>query len=171
MNLKPSNPRRVFHPLGQILIGGALFLLLGTAASAERFYLSSEKEHVRYGPFEFQDGSKVDLAGQTYAIQKEPPPGGGELEKKLQSIILPEINLSKAKVEIVVQYLQQRSIELDPAKKGVNLILKLDGKPADQLPEITFSGKQVSLLDALKVLTQVAGMTYRFDGRLVFIEP
>jgi hypothetical protein len=51
------------------------------------------------------------------------------------------------------------------------MILKLDGVPTDQLPKITFTARQINLLDALKVLTQVAGLTYRFDGEIVFIEP
>ena len=171
MNFTPSNSRSASCSSGLILLGAALFLSLGTAARAEKFYLASEVENVRYGPFEFRDGAKIALADRAFVIEKEVEPAASDTEKKLQSIILPSMSLSNAKVEIVLQFLQQRSIELDPAKKGVNLILKLDGKPADQLSEITFSGKQISLLEALKVVTQVAGMTYRIDGNIVFIEP
>ena len=100
-----------------------------------------------------------------------PAADGMDLEKKLESIMLPKIELFNAQIGIVVQYLQQRSIELDPAKKGVNIVLKLGAKPADQVPLITFNAREISLLEALKAVTQLTGLGYRLDGNMVFIEP
>ena len=100
-----------------------------------------------------------------------PPSPGASIESKLQAIVLPSIDLSDAKIELVVQFLNMRGAELDPAKQGVPIVLKLKGKPADQIPPVTFHGKQVALLDALKAVTLAAGLTYRVDGNLVVIEP
>ena len=128
MNLLKSTPRLSIPPLGKALLGAALFLSLGTATQAEKFFLAIEGGGVQYGPVEYQEGAKMVVADKTFVMVKESAPGGGDMEQKLQSIILPSINLSNAKVEIVVQFLQQRSIELDTSspKKGVSLVLKLD---------------------------------------------
>ena len=91
-------------------------------------------------------------------------------ESKLRAIILPSIDLNHAPIELVVQLLNARGAELDPAKQGVPIILKLKGKPADQIPQVTFHGKQVSLLDAIKAVTLSAGLAYRIDGNFVVIE-
>ena len=100
-----------------------------------------------------------------------PPSPGASVESKLQAIVLPSIDLSDAKIELVVQFLNMRGAELDPAKQGVPIVLKLKGKPADQIPQVTFHGKQVSLLDAIKAVTLSAGLAYRIDGNFVVIEP
>ena len=100
-----------------------------------------------------------------------PAIGGVDLENQLQTLILPSIDLSNARIDLVVQLLKMRSTELDPAKKGVNIVLKLDGKTADQIPPVSLHAKQISLLDSLKAVTQLAGLAYRIDGNMVFIEP
>jgi len=86
----------------------------------------------------------------------------------------------------------------DPTKRGVNIILHLNPaggaaapKPAaapdedlfgapqpaaggaggGQTYEITFTARYISLLQALKIITQVAGLKYRIDGDIVMIVP
>jgi general secretion pathway protein D len=51
--------------------------------------------------------------------------------RKLAEIIVPKLDFQNATIREVVDYLQQRSkaldtIEVDPARKGVNIVLKLD---------------------------------------------
>ena len=73
---------------------------------------------------------------------------------------------------MVIQLLQQRSFELDPLRpqKGVNFVLK-PGAVTESSALITLSLKQATLLDTLKLVTEVAGLSYRFEGELVVIEP
>ena len=52
----------------------------------------------------------------------------------------------------------------------MNFVLK-PGVASESSPLITLSLKQASLLDTLKMVAEVAGLTYRFDGDLVVIEP
>jgi len=172
MNPHTSRPRATSNHLGKTLAGAVLCLSLGFAAQAGQFFLGPEGGGVRYGPFEYQDGAKVVIANQSFVLTTvKAVAGGTELEKQLQSIILPTVSLSGANIGLVVQLLQQRSAELDPAKKGVRIVLKLDGKPVSQIPLITFSAQQISLLETIRTVTQLADLTYRIDGDIVFIEP
>ena len=99
-----------------------------------------------------------------------PPSPGASVESKLQAIVLPSIELSDAKIELVVQFLNMRGAELDPAKQGVPIVLKLEGKPANQIPQVTFHGKQISLLDSIKAVTLLADLTYQIDGNVVVLK-
>ena len=167
-----TDPSRSSVRLVQILLTTALFLALGAAAPAEQFYLAPAGSTAQYGPFEYQEGAPIAIAGNTYVLKKSSTMASATaLEKKLQSILLPSVELSGAKIGDVVQFLQMRSVELDPAKKGVHMVLKLNGKPADQIPLISFAAKQISLLEAIRTVTQMTGLSYRLDENIVFIEP
>ena len=172
MNLHSSRPRATARPLGKFLLGAALFLCLRNAAQAEQFYLAPTGSSAQYGPFDYQEGAAVVLADKTFVLKKGAVAASTvELEKKLQAIMLPTVELRGAKIDLVVQLLQMRSKELDPAKTGVPLVLKLNGKPADQIPLISFNARQISLLETIRTVTQLAGLSYRLDGNIVFIEP
>ena len=112
------------------------------------------------------------LGDNKYVVEKEVTPNDAAMANRLKSIILPEVNLYDARLDVVIQLLQQRSLELDPRRppKGVNFVLK-PGAASESSPLITLSLKQASLLDTLKMVAEVAGLTYRFDGDLVVIEP
>lgn len=174
MNLHPS-PRATPLPLGKFFLGAALFLSLGSAARAEQFFLAAEGENVRYGPFDYQEGTPVVIAGKTFVLMKlETAAGDMDMEKKLLSVTLPAIEFREAHVRDVVNFFVEASRSMGPSspegKKGVTIVLNLNGKPDSQVPRITFNARHISLLEAIKVLTQVTGLTYRFDGNIVFIE-
>lgn len=52
---------------------------------------------------------------------------GDTIQRKLNEIILDHIEFEEVTIPTVVQYLKQRSRELDPEKKGVNIFLRLGG--------------------------------------------
>ena len=98
------------------------------------------------------------------------PSSAASLESKLQSIILPSLDLQQAKIEIVVQLLNMRGVQLDPAKQGVPIVLKMKDKTADQIPLVSFHAKQISLLDSIKAVTLLTDLSYRIDGNMVVLE-
>lgn len=132
--------------------------------------------------------------------------GDESIIKKMERIIIPEIEFRQANIHDVVDFLNKASVEADkqetdPAKKGINIILNLnpagmgaaaaapakagedlfnaepaggDGKGGGgggQSYEITFTARYISLLSAMKIITQVAGLRYRVDGNIVMIVP
>lgn len=98
---------------------------------------------------------------------------GAPLRAKMETITIQEINFVDANIHNVVSILQKLAqegdrAEKDPMKKGVNFILKL-GEASPKT--ITFGAKYISLLEALKIITDVAGLSYRIEGQVVMIVP
>jgi general secretion pathway protein D len=75
--------------------------------------------------------------------------GGDVIQRKLREIILDHIEFEEVTIPTVVKHLKQRSRELDPEKKGVNIFLRLGGGQATQAgPSATddlFSGDEEDL--------------------------
>ena len=63
------------------------------------------------------------------------------IQNKLNHIIIPRIEFREATVRDAIDFLKRRSIELDitetdPAKKGVNIVLKLESAPTLAAPPV-----------------------------------
>lgn len=122
------------------------------------------------------------------------------LLEKMEAIIIPQIEFRQANIHDVVDFLVKASISEDtktedPKDKGVNIILNLGltapaaaapaanadpfapapaaggGASVSGIPEITFTARYISLLQAVKIITQVAGLKYRVEGKIVMIVP
>jgi len=115
---------------------------------------------------------------------------------KMASIIIPEVDFRQANIHDVIQFLQDNSVEFDPSpdsKKGVNIILNLgtmETAPAEAVGDtwgaagadgaavapggtelITFRAREISLLEALRIVTDVANLKFRVDGNVVMVLP
>jgi general secretion pathway protein D len=113
---------------------------------------------------------------------------------KLNRIIIPRIDLRDTTVREAVEFLKQRSRELDTstddpqAKRGVNIVLKLNpirpdltappaegptpppvGGTADT--RVTLSLTNVPVIEALRYLTELAGLKYKIEPYAVSIVP
>jgi general secretion pathway protein D len=58
------------------------------------------------------------------------PSNRAEITHKLQSIVIDKVNFEKLDIAAVIQFLQQKSKELDPAHEGVNFVLRLNSEVA-----------------------------------------
>lgn len=112
---------------------------------------------------------------------------------KLNRIIIPKIDLRDTTVREAVEFLKQRSRELDSStdnlqdKRGVNIVLKLNPSQPDlTLPpgegptppvggtadtRVTLSLTNVPLIEALRYLTELAGLKYKIEPYAVSIVP
>jgi len=120
------------------------------------------------------------------------------INAKLNRIIIPKISLTDATIREAVDFLKQRSRELDtttddPAqKRGVNIVLKLPNAVAEPAvvdpnatseagaltapvvtsdSKITLSLNNVPLIEALRYLTELAGLKYKVEPFAVSIVP
>lgn len=119
--------------------------------------------------------------------------------EKMEKIILPEVDFRQANINEVIKFLHEMSVQFDPSddpaeRKGVNIILNLGptagAAPAPaagaalpgtleglgavvgaEVPLVTFSARYISLLEALKIVTQVANLKYRIEGNVVMVVP
>jgi len=128
--------------------------------------------------------------------------GTEAIAAKLNRIIIPKIEYRDTTIREAVDFLKQRSRELDTTtddpklKKGVNIVLKLPSTPtttetaATPAPgdttaapavgtaptvtpdtKITLSLSNIPLIEALKYLTELAGLKYKVEPFAVSIVP
>jgi general secretion pathway protein D len=103
--------------------------------------------------------------------------GSVALDRKLNGIIVPSLEFTDARLADVVEFLGQKSQELDaaetdPAKRGVNIVIDTAGMvPGDNPAERSLSVKlaNVPLGVAIKYVAQQVDMTYRTDNFAVRI--
>ncbi|MDF1754354.1 MAG: hypothetical protein P1U89_16340 [Verrucomicrobiales bacterium] len=94
-------------------------------------------------------------------------------ENKLKSIRIPSVEFSDTPLADALQFIQAKSVELDleeaePAKKGVNIILK--GEGSGQTP-ITLRLTNAPLGEVLRYTVSLAQLKYRVEPHAVTVIP
>jgi len=94
--------------------------------------------------------------------------------EKMQSIIFPSVQFQGASVDEAIEFLRIKSrdydtVEKDPTKRGVNLILRQGAAPPTA--KIDLDLKDVPMAEALRYITELAGMKYRTEPFAVVVSP
>ena len=105
--------------------------------------------------------------------------GAAAIDQKLKNIVIPQLELKDATLTDAVEFLIQKSqeldtAELDPQKKGVNIVIdRTGGTDATDPSQRTLTVKltNVPLGIALKYVAQQVGMKFRLDNFAVTIIP
>lgn len=105
----------------------------------------------------------------------------GYITAKLNGIMIPTLRMNGFSLQSAVDYLRQRSVELDniegnPARKGVNILIderKINQSSPGVLDQqsITLDLQDVPLAEALRYVTGLAGVKYRTEPYAVVIVP
>lgn len=119
------------------------------------------------------------LLGDDAVINADGVTDGGStrIERKMREIIIPSLEFNGAALEDVVEFLSQKSQELDasetdPRKRGVNIVIDSSGMGEGTNPAqtpLTVKLSNVPLGVALKYVAQQAGMAYRIDNVAVSV--
>ncbi len=91
------------------------------------------------------------------------------LRSRLENILIPAISFQDADIQQVVLELSALCRKLDPERKGANLVVF--GTSGTTLPSITFSGTDLSAIETLDIITQIAGMKYEIGPNMVSLMP
>ena len=83
---------------------------------------------------------------------------------KLKSIIIPQVDFRAADVDDVLRFLVHASREYDGYQKGVNIIWI--PSPQD-VPQITFTARDISIHDALNIVCDVGGLSWSFEDSVI----
>ncbi len=83
-------------------------------------------------------------------------------------IILPKVQFHEATLAEAVEFLRIKSRELDPEKKGLNILVKPGGDP---LVKITLQLKDVPAYEALRYVAEVASCKLMVEGDVFVITP
>ena len=141
-------------------------------------------------PRKSKQGRSTESVGRQQDIR-----GTDQITAKLNSIIIPKIDLSDSPISEAVEYLKQKSVEQDPNHKGVNIFLKLgsqasasgpqgvistnatapgtgsQGNTASAEPHITLALSHVPLYVALDYISKLCNLKLKIDPYAVSIVP
>jgi len=118
--------------------------------------------------------------GATTIVEQSPVDmqGTSAISRKLQEIRIPQLSLSDETVREAVEKLQKKSRTLDtnesdPAKKGVNIVLKLDPtkEAVDGGTKLNLSLNDLPLGEALKYIASAANLKVKIEPYAVAIVP
>ena len=118
--------------------------------------------------------------GATTIVEQSPidMQGTSAISRKLQEIRLPQLSLTDETVREAVEKLQKKSrvldtTETDPAKKGVNIVLKLDPakEAVDGGTKLNLSLNDLPLEEALKYIASAANLKVKIEPYAVAIVP
>ena len=84
------------------------------------------------------------------------------------NIIIPGVEFRDATLTECIDFMRLKSRDLDPDKKGVNIIVKPGG---DASARITLSLKNVPLLEVLRYCAELANHKLTFDAQSYFLTP
>ncbi len=97
-------------------------------------------------------------------IAKEASPA----EVHANKIILPQVQFHEATLDEAITFIRIKSLQFDPEKKGVNILVKPGGDPKAR---ITMQLKDVPAYEALRYCAEIAGHALSVDGDVVVITP
>lgn len=92
-----------------------------------------------------------------------PPPVLGNADK----IVFPTVQFSKASILAATEYFRVKSRELDPEKKGVNIVVKPGGADV----KITLDLRDIPLPHALAYAAELSGHQLAEDGQSYLLTP
>ncbi len=106
-------------------------------------------------------------------MRHEASPGVAYITEKMRRIIIPRIDFENTTVEEAIDFLRQRAaecdtLELDPAKKGINLVARR-GQGSARIAELKL--RNVPLEVALKYICDAAKLRYKADDYAITIVP
>lgn len=142
-------------------------------------------------PRKSKQGRTTESTGRQQDVR-----GTDQIIEKLNSIVIDKIDLSDSPISEAVEYLKQKSVSLDPNKKGVNIFLKLaqqgtsvqssqpsaaatagTQQPAPVAsvpstePHLTLSLNHVPLYVALDYIAKLSNLKLKIDPYAVSIVP
>lgn len=96
------------------------------------------------------------------------------INEKLDTIIIPSIEFNEASLRVALDNLRRRTAELDtveadPAKKGINILVKKSPTETDY--PITFDATNLPLRVVLEYIANSAGMKLKIDPHAVLFVP
>lgn len=117
--------------------------------------------------------TKVPLASTADPFGSVASPDSYQKEK-LDRIIFPVVSFRDATLEDALEFLRVKSRDLDtfekiPENRGVNMVLQTGDAPVDA--KITLDLKDVPMTEALRYVTELAGLKFRIEPKAVMIEP
>ena len=95
-------------------------------------------------------------------------PAADAMATKLQGLIIPQMEFHNATLSDAVAFLQIRSRQLDPDKKGINIIIAPEAAKTEA--KITLSLKDIPLSEALRYVAELSGLAIGYEKDAVRLQ-
>ncbi len=135
-----------------------------------------------------EDISPDIVLGQKQIGPVPGPSNRAKITHKLESIVIDKVNFEKLDIAAAIQFLQQKSKELDPDRQGVNFVLRLTseaappgaapGAPPTEAPsahpihrEVSITLTDVPLADILGFIISQTNLQYSVEDYAVYLRP
>jgi len=92
------------------------------------------------------------------------------ITRKLNSIIFPKIDFRDTTLREAIEFLVERSRQLDAEKQGVNIVMDTASETAET-PRITLTLNNVPLIEVIKYITNLTNVKYKIEPNRVRIAP
>ena len=119
-------------------------------------------------PFSFQlvaSDTQSDKKGSPATSAAETSGGKAEVTKKLNSIVIEAVEFDKTSIESAINYLSEKSREIDPEKKGVNIIyFPPKQAPAQPIVVPSLNLRGVPLGKILEMIAKLTRLDYHVDA-------
>ena len=89
------------------------------------------------------------------------------LRKKLDTIVIPELNVREADVRDVIKFIQDESGRLSPDKTGVNFVWLVPAE--EKFPPVTMQLRKMPLTEVIRYVLIAARLSYRVEPYAVVI--
>ena len=155
----------------KLLTVSIALVCLSISCLAQEFTLQDDKGKTN-GPFALKVGTEVTVGASKAVIAKVRTQKQQVLDD-LREIVIPQIDFKQASLRDVVAYLQQAASKADPKKRAINLVFGFTEEQEKALmsAKITFTAREIPLLDALKIVTELANVKYGVRGSVVTVLP
>lgn len=113
----------------------------------------------------------VVAAESTPPPRPAPPPRAAAAVTDPMEIQLPDMQFRQATVAEIIDWIQTKSVEADPAGVGANLLFKDDSKRPVGAIRLTLALTRPTVRRALDLLASVATLHVRQDARAIVVTP
>lgn len=146
--------------------------LVGFDARGEAFFLKDENTGSTYGPFDFKEAAIVTLSNTTYKLilndvadlktEERPDRTAARTEETLRLMVLPLAKFQEAKMERVVEFLEEETRRLDPDRRGVKIVIT--PATAKKTAPVTAEFRSISMYDVIQNLCTQQGLKFRIES-------
>jgi hypothetical protein len=153
----------------------AVVCLIAAVCTADDFYLKDHTGH-ETGPFRVQQGATVRAGDQEFTVSKVEQVDEAVLET-MRRIIIPELSFRNTSITNAIDFLVKAGKENDLDKKGVSITLWSSAivppfkNPAWGVSNITFTGRNLTLYEAVRTVAGLSGLKHHVEATGVRLTP
>lgn len=148
-----------------------LVCLSAAVCRAQEFSLQDDKGKTT-GPYALKTVTEVAI-GSNRAVIANVRTQKQQILDDLREIVIPEIEFKQTSLRDAVAFLQQAAAKADTKKRTLNLVLGLTAEQEQALKAtpITFTARNISVFEALRLITDIQAVKYSVRGNVVTLLP